>query len=175
MKWLPIIGAVSAATAVFAFYLDRLAKPRRERRIADAKERQAVAQFMSERMQSAFKVLIGEDPDPDQGVEGRPGVGKRLAVVEQAVVDIRKMLNGGGIGSAITQVQEDLRETREDLGALAVGQGELGARIGRLEDRFDDEVREQHRINRDHQQTEIALRTALQAAIEASPHKRREG
>jgi hypothetical protein len=79
---LPWVFALSAATGVLAFLADRVLKPWRARRLADAEERRAVAQLMSEQMQAGIKVLVGDPGDPGQGIPATDGLGKRMAQVE---------------------------------------------------------------------------------------------
>jgi hypothetical protein len=105
---------IMVTLAVIAFLIDRWLKPRRERKTAEAEERQLVAKFASEKMQAAFNVLVGQDPDPAQGVEGTPGLGKRVAQVEAQL-----RTNGGN----------SARDILEEIHAVALENREANTRM----------------------------------------------
>jgi hypothetical protein len=77
------IGLAGLILTALAFIADRLLKPWRTRRVAEAKEREAVALFMSERMQAALRALVGEPGNPEQGLKERLSIGARLARIEE--------------------------------------------------------------------------------------------
>jgi hypothetical protein len=187
-------AVVSAAVVTFGFAAQWVLKPWRARRIADARERQVLATLASERMQRGMKVLVGEDGDPNQGIEQRDGLGVRMGNVERAVAEVRSMLNGGGLGTqmkALTQqvteqservdrlnaesvtdrqrLHEEQRAVRRDL-TEAVGL--FGTSTDRLENRVEQVADDVTRLHRRFDEEVLptkeaneALRVSLEAAL----------
>lgn len=117
---------VAVSVTVLAFILDRFLKPRRERRVADALERQALAELSSNKMQRAFKVLIGEDGDPAQGVAEVPGLGKRVARIESQM----KPNGGSSLRDVLDQVHAVAVDNQEAFARVEQGQHEAAALAG---------------------------------------------
>jgi chromosome segregation ATPase len=65
--------------------------------------------------ESIRQVLVGDPGDPEQGLEARHGIGKRITDVEgnvsamrSDVAEIKRLVNGGGLGSQMQGISQQL-------------------------------------------------------------------
>lgn len=128
-----VVGTVVGVTVLAVFLLDRILKPWRERILADAAEKRAVALIQSDEMRKAFKVLTGTPADPNQGVDRVKSLGERMTDMEQSQQRVEKLLNGGGLGAQMTDIgarmaQMDARQ-QEHLHHAETSKDEILGRI----------------------------------------------
>ena len=155
MNLLSWVFAVSAATGVAAFLADRVLKPWRARRLADAEERRTLAQLMSAQLQSGIKVLIGDPGDPGQGIPPTLGLGKRMAQVEAQL----KNNGGNSARDVLDKIHEVALENAEANARMEAAQrdaaqlaGEAATLAGTADQRIRELGEEATRRHRDNTQ-----------------------
>jgi hypothetical protein len=128
-------GIVIPSTVLFVFLADRIVKPWRERVLAEAEEKRAVALIQSEEMRSAFRVLTGTPADPNQGVDRVKSLGERMTDMEQSQKRVEKLLNGGGLGA---QLSDLATHQQEHLQQAAASKDEILARLDEQDEKLAD-------------------------------------
>lgn len=194
--WSPWVFVSASGLGVVFLIADRVLKPWHARRLAEAREREALALLTSEQMQAGLKILVGEKANPDQGIEERLGVGRRLSDLEalfrngvhakldvlMALIDENQTIITDHITAAdqtrsdlanrIDSLAGDVAESRDQASRAATLAGEAATTVSREVQTLKTEVASLHQRFDDEvlptRQENEALRASLTEVLHDS-------